>query len=98
MSTTVAQTILKQLGGGRFALMTGAKGFTSTGNGVFFRIGRNHRSINKVSVDLMGDDTYTMKFCRVRKSVATVAKEVKGLYFDQLQEVFTRETGMYTHL
>ncbi len=40
MSTTIAQTILTQLGGNRFLAMAGAKQLVDLGNGLQFAIGR----------------------------------------------------------
>ena len=80
---SVATTILEQLGGRRFAAMTGAKHFMSVEGGLQFglpaRFARN--GYNKVSVTLRADDT-----------------AVEGVYCDQLQDVFRRETGLETTL
>lgn len=101
---SVAKTILEQLGGNKFIVMTGAKDLTDTGKGLLFRIGRNSAHINKVLVEYNeGQDLYTMVFYWVCKSKTKgfEVKEVKkldGLYCDQLQELFTSITGMYTRL
>lgn len=92
----IATTILQQLGGNRFIMMTGAKNFgiMSKERGIAFTIPR-HNGIRGVRVYLNSLDTYDMHFLNNKFEVS---KEVNGVYNDQLQEVFTRETGLYTHL
>lgn len=94
----IANTIIQQLGGGRFAAMTGAKHMLAIDRGVRFKIGRNHRSINLVEITLDPSDTYTVKFCRTRKLEVKVVSEFSDIYFDGLEDIFTRETGMHTRL
>jgi ribosomal protein L5 len=95
-----AQTVLKQLGGNKFIMMTGAKNFVQDAKKrmIGFKIGRNSKSINYVRITLNGMDTYDMEFLRIRGGKVTVVKEVKGVYNDQLQSIFTKYTGLYTHL
>lgn len=63
----IAQTILTQLGGHKFAVMTGAKNFVAIDNGIRFNIGKNGSRANLVKVVLDWDDTYTMSFIRQGK-------------------------------
>lgn len=57
MSTTIAQTILTQLGGNRFLAMTGAKQLVDLGNGLQFAIGRGAK--NKANnTEQTGFDTH----------------------------------------
>ena len=63
----IAQTILNQFGGHKFAVMTGAKNFVAIDNGVRFNIGRNGSRANLVKVVLDWDDTYTMSFIKQGK-------------------------------
>lgn len=44
-NTMIAETILQQLGGNKFVVMTGAKNFVALENGIKFNIGRNARSL-----------------------------------------------------
>lgn len=110
---TVAETIYHQLGGGRFAAMTGAKNFLALENGLRFRIGRNASKANMVEIKLNGLDLYDITFIKhtpysfkigrdgsfreTQESVKTVAK-FEDYYGDMLQDCFTRVTGMYTSL
>lgn len=96
----VAQTILQQLGGNKFVVMTGAHSFGSAIDGLGFRIPRAKKGISGVRIDLKGNDLYKMTFlkkCPFPECVKTVA-EYDDIYFDQLQKIFTEETGLYTHL
>jgi hypothetical protein len=94
---TVAQTILAQLGGNKFKAMTGAKNFCSDKNALIFDYpspGVRARCV----IELKGDDTYTMKFFKQRKFKVTKIEDMPGVYCDQLQELFTKVTGLYTSL
>ncbi len=99
----VANTILEQLGGRRFIAMTGAKNFVGEENALSFMIGRNYRQINHVRIYLNALDLYEMTFSQVRKNRfnEVVYKQIENftdVYFDQLQDLFTKATGMYTRL
>lgn len=93
----VAQTILEQLGNGRFKMMTGAKNFVAVERGLTFRLpGANFckNNINFVSVVLTPADTYTVTFSRVRGGTITQVSQHNDIYFDMLRELFTNETGL----
>ena|SRR5690348_11826864 len=100
MSKQVAETILEQLGGNRFIVMTGARGFLDAGNALRFRLPSNFasRGINAVSVTLNGADTYDLVFSKVRGSSVTEVAAVTHVYVDQLRDVFRSETGLDTTL
>tara|TARA_B100001109_G_scaffold63455_1_gene51983 strand:- start:22 stop:2103 length:2082 start_codon:yes stop_codon:yes gene_type:complete len=90
---------LKQLGGNRFIMMTGAKHFGVGPNGMSFKIGKNSKRVNHVTIDYdRGRDLYNMKFDWVTIKGIKNKKTLKGIYADQLQDMFTRYTGMYTSL
>ena len=93
----VATTILEQLGGNKFIVMTGAKQFYYNANSVTFKVMKS-KGINLVKVILEADDTYTMQFYKVHAAKSTLMVEEKGVYCDMLQQVFTAKTGLYTHL
>lgn len=96
--TRVATTILQQLGGNRFIAMTGAKYFTSYPDALVFRLPKARKQINVVKITLMPSDTYKMEFMKVRAMKLTTIETVEDVYFDALQDVFTRVTGLYTRL
>lgn len=95
---TVAKEILRQLGGNKFIAMTGAKNFGATDNSLTFKIGKNSSSANWVKIVLNGKDLYDLSFIQVRGDKIKTLKTYDDVYFDQLQEIFTSFTGMYTHL
>ena len=97
MDKRQAAEMLKQLGGGRFIAMTGAKDFVVGPKGASFKIGRNSKSISHVRIDLK-NDLYNMEFIRIRGTKITVVKKLQGIYYDQLREMFELYTGLRTSL
>lgn len=99
---TVATTILEQLGGRRFQVMTGAKNFTGDVDRLSFalpgRPGFVQQGINHVTIVLDPSDTYRVTFRRLRGRTVTVVSEHADIYNDQLRAVFERETGLATSL
>lgn len=99
----IATTIMQQLGGRRFSIMTGANNFMAMEpsnncyGGLTFMIPRSN-NIRAVRVYLLKDDTYKVEFVRVIQNFHTVLKTVEGVYNEQLQEIFTSVTGLYTKL
>ena len=98
----IANTILQQLGGRKFQAMTGARQFVALESGLRFKLpgggGFCKHGINCVSITLDPSDTYTVVFYRNRGMTVTTVSEHHDIYFDQLQELFTAETGLDTHL
>lgn len=98
-ANNVVKTIFQQLGGNKFVVMTGAKMLVHGDNWLSFRIGRNTGNWNYVKIVLTPADLYDMEFATLSKLGDTKKKKViKGLYADQLQTVFTDNTGLYTKL
>ena len=96
----IAATILHQLGGQKFVAMTGAHSFTSGEDGTLsfrFRMSKSWKALN---VTLNSMDTYDMTFYKIGNAPThkVTTKKINGIYFDQLQEIFTKETGLNTHL
>lgn len=94
----IATTILNQLGGKHFQVMTGARDFAATGKGVQFKIGRNGSKANIVVIELEANDTYALKFCRFYKMEFSELESFDDVYCDQLKEIFTSYTGLATSL
>jgi hypothetical protein len=90
-----AETVLQQLGGRKFIAMTGAKHFTKGKNFIGFKIPRGNNKIRYIKIELNSMDTYDMKFMTLS---GKIIKKEDGIYSDQLQEIFTENTGLYTHL
>ena len=102
--TSVARTILAQLGGGRFVAMTGASSFASSSDTLSFRLPARFakNGIRGVRIVLNASDTYTVSFLAMPTkangyTVPTVA-EYADIYADQLRDVFTHTTGLETSL
>ena len=98
-----AEEILRQLGGHRFIAMTGAKTFVkwNTPEGLpqmSFRIPRAKDGINSVVIRLNGLDLYDIDFGRIHGGDYKIKKQFKGIYNDQLAEIFEQTTGLYTSL
>ena len=99
---TVANTILSQLGGNRFAVMTGARDFAYTANSLSFRLPGNggfcKSGINYVTITLNGSDLYDVIYMQIRGSKLTTVEEVNDIYFDSLTDSIERVTGLRTSL
>ncbi len=107
---SVPQIIFSQLGGNRFVVMTGSKDFVGFDRTLSMSLAKNSSRANRLSITLDSDDTYSMRFYRIThghvnrrtgKWIDEKIEEIKRfscVYCDQLQEAFTRVTGMYTHL
>jgi len=109
---TITETILVQLGGKRFIAMTGSKNFFYSNNGrtLSMTLVRNRSKANHLKITLNAMDTYDMEFIKVtmpklntktfeyKEGKTTTVEKFDGIYCDQLQEIFTRVTGLYTRL
>jgi hypothetical protein len=96
---TVANEILRQLGGHRFICMTGAHSLVGDATSLRFSIpGRmTANKANKVVVSLE-NDLYTLTFYRLHGLKQALVGEQAGVYADQLRAVFTAATGLETSL
>lgn len=101
----VARTILEQLGGRKFLTMTGSYNlqFSSTEkNYLSMHLRPNRLGAKYLKITLTAMDDYTLTFSKmVGKGLSekhVIIKEIPGVYCDQLEEIFTRETGLYTRL
>lgn len=102
----IANTILEQLGGRMFRMMTGAKHFLAHKEGagteapmvggLSFKLTMGNW--NHVKIELTHMDDYTVVFNKIRGFAVVEQKVVRGVYCDNLREVFEKETGLYTRL
>lgn len=99
-NATIANTILQQLGGGRFVAMTGSNGFLFGDSMLQFRVRRNQSRANRCLITLDASDTYTVKFCRItgRGLKVEIVAEQSDVYAEMLEPVFERVTGFATRL
>ena len=100
MTTSQAKDTLNHLGGKRFIVMTGAKPLTidKKRKELLFKIGRNAKGINLLTIRLTSLDLYDMEFAQVRMGNKKVKAVEKRVYGDQLQKFFKKHTGMNTYL
>ena len=95
----VAETILEQLGGNHFRMMTGAKHLAGDENSLSMRIGRNSSNSNYLKITLNSMDLYDMEFCKLTKlGEKKSVTEYNNVYNDLMRGTFTAHTGMYTTL
>ena len=101
MTSSVAQTILQQLGGTTlFGIMTGATKTTPHPNGLSFRLPRNAANttnINFVRITL-NNDLYDIAFERWDWEAGRklFSREVTGIGDENLRQTFTHYTGLHT--
>lgn len=94
--SNVANTILDQLGGNKFAFMTGAKNFTTDGKALAFQIMRNASGGNRVKITLNENDLYDVEFGSIRKFEYKVKKSFTDIYSEDLVRIFEQTTKLYT--
>lgn len=95
MANSIAETILAQLGGRKFIVMTGARDFVGSPDALSFKLPRPS-PFNAVRITLTSLDLYTVTFYKGK--MFKPVKEVAGVYADQLRSVFTSATGLETSL
>ena len=94
----IAKTIFQQIGGHRFATVTGSRNFTDLGNGLLMSLAKNMTSANRLEI------LYNMRFYRKTFSKKTFESKTKdiakyeGVYFDMLEYIFKEVTGLNTRL
>lgn len=94
---TVANEILRQLGGKRFAVMTGAKNFVGGDDSLSFQLPKAKNRIKGVRIVLNGNDLYDVTFGYMNKKFEYVTvSSHSDIYNDMLVELFERTTGLYT--
>lgn len=94
----IASEILKQLGGKKFVIMTGSKNFIAGDKSLSMKLARNSSGANYLRINLTGMDDYDLEFISIRGTSMKTKHKVEGVYCDQLQNVFTEKTGLYTYL
>ena len=96
----VGTTILEQLGGQRFLVMTGAKQLVGLPKGLQFGLPSlgTKDGINKVRITLTPNDTYDIDFFKIRGTKIEKKGAVNGVHVDELRQVFTSRTGLETSL
>ena len=99
MDLHVAETILEQLGGGLFRLMTGARFFVGDQTSLTFSLpdpGKDGATIVKIS--LTAADDYTLETFVVRGGERRLCSKRHEVYAEDLREVFRDVTGYAARL
>ena len=94
---TTTQTILQQLGGNKFVMMTGASCFSDGENTLIVKF-KGCKTMNLLRITLTDLDLYKMEFMKFAGTKLTPRTEVDMVYHDMIQSIFTKETGLYTSL
>lgn len=84
----VATEILNQLGGNKFIAMTGSKNFGAGENKLSMHLARNNSGAKYLTIELNGDDTYTMTFAKMKNYAPVVVKEFTGVYNEKYKTRF----------
>lgn len=104
-----AYTILSQLGGRRFLVMTGADNLMAAGRTVSnpnpwlrMNLRPNQAQVNRLKITLMPTDTYTVEFYHQElvdwEPVISNQQTFEMVYGEDLPTLFTSVTGYDTHL
>ena len=95
----VGRIILDQMGGaGRIRAMLGAT-MVLIPHGVMIKWpSREPSRGNLVEITLDPSDTYNLTFFNATRGTKKVVKKYDDIYFDQLVELFERQTGLYLRL
>lgn len=93
---TIANTILQQLGGHKFTVMTGAKNLIGLSDGLSLRLPSNFATdgINYIRITLSPADTYDIEFARIRGLKITPLGSIDGVYCDDLRRIISDKTGL----
>lgn len=97
----IAQTILSQLGGGAFMMITGSKQPLAVPNGLRIRLAKNKTRANLLTITLTPEDLYDVEFKYFavgEKITDVVVSKSEGVYAEDLQDIFENVTGLYCTL
>ena len=91
----VPEIIFQQLGGQRFAAITGSRKFTGYIDGLTMTLTRNKSGANRLAIVLTPNDTSTMHFFKCSRTSDTITdiKVFDEVYCDELQDLFEQVTG-----
>lgn len=98
-SKEIAQTIINQLGGKEFVVLTGSNGFIIHESGVSFRVGANPKKISHCTITLNSGDLYNLIFYSTQYSENGQSlkneTELTDIFCEDLKDVFESKTGLY---
>ena len=97
---SIAQTILSQLGGNKFLVMTGAKNLCGHPDALSFKISSTmtRNKSNYVKVTLNSNDLYDVTFNKIVKFNIKEISKHNDIFCEDLESLFQEETGLATRL
>ena len=95
---TVANEILRQLGGREFIRMTGAKSLTGDASSLSMSIARNASGATRLKVTLNPNDLYDLEFGRTYRHQLKLVAAHENVHVEDLRATFSGVTGMDTRL
>jgi len=93
---TVANTIKSQIGG-RALMMIGACNLMGDANSLTMKI-RGSRQVSHIRIRLEASDLYTVTFIKCTKAATKEVAKCADAYAEDLHELITEHTGLYTSL
>lgn len=96
-NTTIAGTILNQLGGSKFIAMTGARNILNLGDGLQFQY-RGCKTSNCVRITLNQYDSYDVEFFSIKGLDCTSHGRQEGIMVAGLKAYFEQYTGLWISL
>ena len=97
MSHVVPNEILRQLGGNRFVVITGAKDFVGSKISLSMTLPHGAKG-NRLKITLNGNDLYDLKLQNYRNLKLKDISLVSDVFVENLLDVFEAMTGLYTTL
>lgn len=91
----VAKTILNQLGGNKFLVMTGVQNLVADTNSLTMKLRSNTSKCKWLRITLNSSDLYDMEF--INSKIVT-AHKYEDVYSDMLARIFEKVTGYRTSL
>jgi len=96
----IADTILQQLGGQKFIVMTGANSFSYGDNNLNFRLSSRitkHKA-QCMRITLNGKDLYDLELMKIKNFELKLVDKKTDVDAEALQGVFTEMTGLDTSI
>ena len=97
LTMEVQKEIIRQLGGNKFAVMTGATFFADGQNKLTVKF-KGSRVANIMYITLNSLDLYDVQICKYRNLEVKVVDEIENCYNDDLVPFFEKTTGLRTSL
>ena len=99
----VIETMINQLGGTKFFLMTGSKpqykDISTDSPLIALKLTKNNSKANYLTIQyIRSTDLYKMEFIKMNIKERKIVSSYDNIYSDQLTEIFESETGLRTTL